>query len=138
MSSTMKKNESKLLLNVRDLCIEGYNNEKWQQIVNGVSLYVNRGEVLGLIGESGAGKTTIGIASMGYTKAGCRIKSGSIVFKGNELFGADDETLRKLRGPKISYVAQSAAASFNPAHKLMDQFVETAVQEGVMSLTEAK
>ena len=138
MSSTMKKNESKLLLNVRDLCIEGYNNEKWRQIVNGVSLYVNRGEVLGLIGESGAGKTTIGIASMGYTKAGCRIKSGSIVFKGNELFGADDETLRKLRGPKISYVAQSAAASFNPAHKLMDQFVETAVQEGVMSLTEAK
>ena len=54
------------------------------------------------------------------------------------MFGADDETLRKMRGPRISYVAQSAAASFNPAQKLTHQFVETAVQEGIMSFAEAE
>ena len=138
MSDSVYTSKTNCLLKISDLYIEGYQEEEWRKIVKGVSLYVNRGEVLGLIGESGAGKSTIGIAAMGYTKAGCRIKSGSILFDDNELFGADDETLRQMRGPRISYVAQSAAASFNPAHKLMHQFVETAVQEGVMSLAEAK
>jgi len=138
MSDSVYTSKTNCLLKISDLYIEGYQEEEWRKIVKGVSLHVNRGEVLGLIGESGAGKSTIGIAAMGYTKAGCRIKSGSILFDDNELFGADDETLRQMRGPRISYVAQSAAASFNPAHKLMHQFVETAVQEGVMSLAEAK
>jgi len=138
MSDPVYTSKTNCLLNIRDLYIEGYQEEEWRQIVKGVSLHVNRGEVLGLIGESGAGKSTIGIAAMGYTRAGCRIKSGSILFEGNELFGADDETLRQMRGPRISYVAQSAAASFNPAHKLTHQFVETAVQEGVMSFAEAE
>ena len=138
MSDQVYTSKTNCLLNIRDLYIEGYQEEEWRQIVKGVSLHVDRGEVLGLIGESGAGKSTIGIAAMGYTRAGCRIKSGSILFEGNELFGADDETLRQMRGPRISYVAQSAAASFNPAHKLTHQFVETAVQEGVMSFAEAE
>ena len=69
-----------------------------------------RGEVIGLIGESGAGKSTLGLASMNYTRGGCRIASGSIVFDGLELFGAPEEELRKIRGVRISYVAQSAAA----------------------------
>jgi len=126
------------LLSIRDLVIEGYQDERWNGIVHGVSLDLDKGEVLGLIGESGAGKSTIGIASMGYTKAGCRIVSGSINFDGQELCGANAETLRKLRGPRIAYVAQSAAASFNPAHKLTQQFAETAVQEGVMTYAEAE
>ena len=138
MSDPVYTSKTNCLLSIRDLYIDGYQEEEWRQIVKGVSLHVNRGEVLGLIGESGAGKSTIGIAAMGYTRAGCRIKSGSILFEGNELFGADDETLRQMRGPRISYVAQSAAASFNPAHKLTHQFVETAVQEGVMSFAEAE
>ena len=138
MSDPVYTSKTNCLLSIRDLYIEGYQEEEWRQIVKGVSLHVNRGEVLGLIGESGAGKSTIGIAAMGYTRAGCRMKSGSILFEGNELFGADDETLRQMRGPRISYVAQSAAASFNPAHKLTHQFVETAVQEGVMSFAEAE
>ena len=98
MSDPVNTSKTNCLLNIRDLYIEGYQEEEWRQIVKGVSLHVNRGEVLGLIGESGAGKSTIGIATMGYTRAGCRIKSGSILFEGNELFGADDETLRKMRG----------------------------------------
>ena len=65
MSDPVYTSKTNCLLNIRDLYIEGYQEEEWRQIVKGVSLHVNRGEVLGLIGESGAGKSTIGIATMG-------------------------------------------------------------------------
>ena len=68
---------------------------------------------------------------MGYAKPGCRINGGSVLFDGIELTTASEEQKRRLRGARIAYVAQSAAASFNPAHKLIDQFSETVVQHGV-------
>ena len=126
------------LLTISDLRIEGYQEEQWNEIVKGVSLELNRGEVLGLIGESGAGKSTIGIAAMGYARPGCRITGGSINFDGKELTTASPEELREMRGVRVAYVAQSAAASFNPAHKLMQQFAETPVQHNVMKFSEAE
>ncbi len=126
------------LLKITDLHIEGFQEEQWNEIVKGVSLELHRGEVLGLIGESGAGKSTIGIASMGYARPGCRITGGSIQFDGKELTTASPEELRALRGVRVSYVAQSAAASFNPAHKLVQQFAETPVQHNVMKFPEAE
>ena len=110
-----------LLLDIRDLRIEGYSDGTWHQIIKGVDLQLHRGEILGLIGESGAGKSTLGMAAMGYTKGGCRISGGSVNFDGQELAGAGDEALRQLRGKRIAYVAQSAAAAFNPAYKLINQ-----------------
>ena len=127
----MNTNNKEVLLEMRNLQIEGFSDEKWHQIVKGVDLTLCRGEVLGLIGESGAGKSTIGIAAMGYAKPGCRINGGSIKFDGLELTSASDEEKRRLRGSRIAYVAQSAAASFNPAHKLIDQFSETVIEHGV-------
>ena len=127
-----------VLLEMRGLRIEGQADEQWQEIVHGVDVVLRRGEVLGLIGESGAGKSTIGIASMGYARPGCRITGGSIVFDGIDLMTASEETKRQLRGSRIAYVAQSAAASFNPAHKLIDQFTETPVQHGVKGRAEAE
>ena len=125
------------LLKMRKIFIEGMSDEKWNPIIKGIDLTLERGEVLGLIGESGAGKSTMGIASMAYTRQGCRIASGSIVFDGKELFGAPTDVLRKIRGNRIAYVAQSAAASFNPAHRLIKQYAEAPVQHGVMSFEDA-
>ncbi len=126
------------ILRMTNLKIEGFSDEKWVPIVKGVDLRLDKGEVLGLIGESGAGKSTIGLASMAYTRMGCRITGDSIVFDGMELFGADEEFLRKIRGTRIAYVAQSAAGSFNPAHRLIKQYAEAPIQHGLMNFAEAE
>jgi len=126
------------LLEIKNLYIEAFYDEQWQRIVHNISLDLKRGEVLGLIGESGAGKSTIGLAAMGYTRQGCRLASGSIKLDGQELFEASEEELKLVRGSKISYVAQSAAASFNPAHRVIKQYTEAPVQHGIMTNAEAE
>ena len=142
MSETsVSKNEQgkgDILLEMRNLKIEGRTDEEWLQIVNGVDVTLRRGEVLGLIGESGAGKTTIGLAAMGFTRDGCRIAGGTIEFDGIDLVNASERQRRALLGVRIAYVAQSAAAAFNPAHKLIDQHSETPVQHGVLSKSAAE
>jgi peptide/nickel transport system ATP-binding protein len=127
-----------VLLKIRDLRIEAFANEEWSEIVRGVDLTLHRGEVLGLIGESGAGKSTIGLAAMGYTRDGCRISGGSVEFDGIELTTTPKADLRALRGSRIAYVAQSAAASFNPAHRIIDQHTEAPVHYGIKNRAESQ
>jgi peptide/nickel transport system ATP-binding protein len=127
-----------VLLEIQGLRIEGQSDEAWHEIVKGVDLTLKRGEVLGLIGESGAGKSTIGLAAMGYARPGCRISAGSIRFDSVNLTDVSEAERRKIRGARIAYVAQSAAASFNPAHRIIDQYAEAPLQHGVMSEAEAK
>ena len=126
------------LVTIRDLKIEGLAGEDWLPIVNGIDLDLARGEVLGLIGESGAGKSTVGLAAMGFTRDGCRISGGSIEFDGIDLVAASAEEKRSLLGRRIAYVAQSAAASFNPAHRLIDQHTEGPVLHGVSTQQESQ
>ena len=135
------ENGGDILLAVKNLRIDGYGESgakgKATPIVRGVSLTLRRGEVLGLIGESGAGKSTIGLAAMGYTRDGCRITGGEIFFDGADLAKNTDAQNNAIRGKRIAYVAQSAAASFNPAHRLIDQCCESAVKHGVKTREQA-
>ncbi|NKB53464.1 MAG: nickel ABC transporter ATP-binding protein NikE [Rhizobiaceae bacterium] len=127
-----------ILLEMKDVEIDGFSDERWHKIVKGVDLTLRRGEVMGLIGESGAGKSTLGKAAMGYAQPGCMIKSGTIMFDGIDLMALSETEKRKLWGSRIAYVAQSAAASFNPAHRLIDQTVEATIDHGINGETEAK
>ena len=136
----MKPDQTKsrdVLLSMTDIHIEGYSDDKWHQIVKGVSLELRRGEVLGLIGESGAGKSTLGLAAMGFARPGCRITSGQISFDGQNLLSLSEAERRALRGGRIAYVAQSAAASFNPAHRLLDQTIEATLRSTDSSAADA-
>ncbi|MDB2513678.1 ABC transporter ATP-binding protein [Alphaproteobacteria bacterium] len=130
--------EQSCLLQIRDLEIDGISDETRSRIINKVSLDLHRGEVLGLIGESGAGKSTLGLAAMGFTRDGCEIVGGSVEFDGIDLVKAPLEQRRQLLGSRIAYVAQSAAASFNPSHKIINQHAEAPVFHNKFSRSEAE
>ena len=108
-------NNDQPLLEIRDLHIEGHYEDAWHPLIKGINLTLQRGEVLGLVGESGAGKSTIGLAALGYFRPGCRRSHGSVRFGETDVLGLTETKRRTLRGTKVAYVAQSAAASFRSA-----------------------
>ena len=126
------------LLRIRDLRIEGFFDEQWHQIIKNIDLTLKRGQVMGLIGESGAGKSTLGKAAMGYTQPGCRIAGGSVNFDGMELLEMSEAGRCRLWGNRMAYVAQSAAAAFNPAHRLIRQTVRAANRAQIRTEAESQ
>ena len=127
-----------ILLEMKDIVIDGFSDDRWHPIIKGIDLTLCRGEVLGLIGESGAGKSTLGKAAMGFAQPGCRLTDGTILFDGIELRTKSEKEKQKLWGSRMAYVAQSAAASFNPAHRLIDQTTESGIRHGLMNRKDAE
>ncbi|PCD66173.1 ABC transporter ATP-binding protein [Rhizobium phaseoli] len=131
------------LLSVRNLKIEATSYPpgeapKRVTIVDGVSFDLEKGKVLGLIGESGAGKSTIGLSALAYGRGGAEITGGEVRLAGTDILALGKNGIRKIRGARVCYVAQSAAAAFNPAHRLGDQVIEASVKHGLMSREEAR
>lgn len=129
-----------LLLDIKNLRIEAtiYPPGEPEQnivIVDSVDVALEKGQVLGLIGESGAGKSTIGLASMGYGRGSIRL-SGQVFLNGRDILKGGTKDFRALRGKEVTYVSQSAAASFNPAKRLMEQIIEAGLEHGVGNRTE--
>ena len=92
------------LLQMTNVHIEGFSDERWHPIIKGVNLKLRRGEVMGLIGESGAGKSTLGLAAMGFVRAGCRFTQGEVSFDGTDLLRLKESQRRKLWGTRVAYV----------------------------------
>jgi peptide/nickel transport system ATP-binding protein len=101
------------------------------RIVKDVSFSIARGEVVALIGESGSGKTTIALSMLGYARRGCRIAGGSVRVGDTEITALSKSELSRVRGKDVAYIAQSAAAAFNPSQRLMTQVVEAARIHGL-------
>ncbi|EHD23331.1 MULTISPECIES: ABC transporter ATP-binding protein [Brenneria] len=106
-------------------------------LVDDISFNLRKGEVLGLIGESGAGKSTIGQAILGHCRHGMRIRQGHIWFADSDLAALSERQLRKVRGRRIAYVAQSASAAFNPARRIGEQVIEAAVLHRALTRRQA-
>ncbi len=130
------KTDKKIILQIKGLRLEAVRGKN--VIVDNVDVTLHAGEVLGLIGESGAGKSTIGLSAMSYARAGVHIAGGSVEIDGVNIRELNAAGRRDVRGKRIAYVAQSASAAFNPAHTIMDQVCEAPTIHGIMSRQEAE
>lgn len=120
------------IITIKNLKIEGRPpGGEYVSIVKDLSLNVRKGEVLALIGESGSGKSTISLAAMGFARPGCRIAGGEVWLNGRNIMALSPRERHALRGDEVSYVAQSAAASFNPALRIGKQVIEAPLWHGV-------
>ena len=112
------------VLQVKDLTMHYQTRQGTVKAVDGISFELARGEVLGLVGESGCGKTSIAVTLMKLLPDNALIVKGQVLLDGQDLMTMDDTTLRKYRWRRISMIFQAAMNSLNPVHRVGDQIVE--------------
>ena len=128
----MADGKDELVLEIKNLNLSYYTRAGEIPAVIDFSLEVMKGETIGLVGESGCGKSTVAMAIMQYMGSNGGIKSGSIKFKGRDLNKMGEEELRRLRGSEISMIYQEPFAALNPSLTIGTQLMEVPItHEGI-------
>jgi peptide/nickel transport system ATP-binding protein len=113
------------VVEIDELTIDFWDRDHWVNVVNHVSFAIQPGETLGLVGESGCGKSTTAFSLFGYRRPGSRVRAGAIRFEGRDLLRINERALRSIRGQKICLVPQNPAGSLTPSMRVGSQVVET-------------
>jgi peptide/nickel transport system ATP-binding protein len=113
------------LVRVEELSLSFHSGSGWTRVLHEVSFAIERGEVLGLVGESGCGKSTIGLALLGYKAINARIDAGRVLYKGQDILRLERSDLDRLRGDRIGFVPQNPTTALNPAMRVGEQLAET-------------
>ena len=113
-----------MLLQVKDLRSHFFTEEGVVKAVDGVSFDLAEGETLGIVGETGCGKTVAALSIMRLLSSPGQIVGGEVLFKGEDLLKKSDDKMRRIRGGEISMVFQDPATSFNPVFNIGDQIAE--------------
>ena len=126
------------LLEIKDLAIEYLTSEETVSAVNGISLAIDEGETLGLVGETGAGKSTTAYGILRVLPDGTgHYKSGEILFEGKDILKMSEHEVRKIRGNHISMIFQDPMTALNPVMRVVDQIAEGLEQHNNISHAEA-
>ena len=118
------ENSTGPILQVKDLTMHYQTRQGAVKAVDGISFDLARGEVLGLVGESGCGKTSVAISFMKLLPDNARVIKGQVLLDGQDLLTMDDGTLRDYRWRRISMIFQAAMNSLDPVHRVGDQIIE--------------
>ncbi len=130
--------EQSPILECKDLCISYYTRAGEIPAVADFNLTVQPGEAIGIVGESGCGKSTVALAIMQYMGKNGGIKSGTIKFQGADMTAMSEEELRRLRGSRISMVYQEPMASLNPSMRVGEQLMEVPLYHDNVTAAEAR